>query len=664
MASLPRVPNYLKNVTKSVLFAAADVGKDLAPDVAEFTRSNTEFVKQTYSSIRMPKMSARRRMMGFRNSKIFQSVEYGAKNILEDLRTGDFYNKAREDRDAARIAGFDVDLDDLSEFGLDADWDKDVDKSEVSITKGDLKVAGAIEKSTAASTKTTVEAIIATNKYSVDAARMNSAMLFEQNERLFSGLHNDISVVGATVQSIYKIQTSVLGNIDANLSRFQTESLRLDTERNNILKEMLEMQRNQYKTAQQKEQEAYKKKGQGRRFSDLTSDGILDFNAYIDHIKDNLNREISMYTMGMPIDQIISSFAMNPTREAMTSIMKRMVPGIIKSASKDLNNTIAGIFANALNTLEKNTDKTSILGQFVSRVLGVNTSVNRKINTGNYEKGQVPWDGISRRALTNVLPGYLRRIEAAITGEKEIDYDYNTGKWITLNGTSGELTKIKQQSARMATYDLIQGMNSTLNKNAPTGAKKNAEYQQAIDEFRQFLYDSNGHFYPNESAAHNKVNRNEYPMFYKYYTQIVKSYNEFDEVEKLDRDGNAIGKRHTKSGLRMRVAAEVMSTKDAEERRYRNLEVDGTSSISKLNEYTDKIKIDAKKSGGLPGVLGAKDKFGHTIHSYLHNINQELLFWRVNYGDGGFGGGSGASTGLRISFNRLTNALTTKEQKK
>ena len=49
--------------------------------------------------------------------------------VTEDLRTGNFYNKARKDRDELSFSGLDTNWDDLSEFGIDDNWEKNLDSS-------------------------------------------------------------------------------------------------------------------------------------------------------------------------------------------------------------------------------------------------------------------------------------------------------------------------------------------------------------------------------------------------------------------------------------------------------------------------------------------------------------------------------------------------------
>ena len=160
MASLPNVPNYLKNVTKSIAFSALDVGKEIMPDISSFAGNNKDFIKQTYTSVKTPRMSVRRIVGAFQNSKIYQSLDTGFKNFKEDITTGNFYNKEREDREIMKAMGFDLDFDDDSFNFDDGSFDESFGSDESNVTKGDLKIASTVEKSTAAAASANIKAIM------------------------------------------------------------------------------------------------------------------------------------------------------------------------------------------------------------------------------------------------------------------------------------------------------------------------------------------------------------------------------------------------------------------------------------------------------------------------------------------------------------------------
>ena len=86
---LKPVNNYLKNVTKSVTYAAMDVAKsDMMPNISDFVTDNKEFLVATYATLKNPAMAVRKSVAAIQKSKIYQALDYGARNVFEDLRTG------------------------------------------------------------------------------------------------------------------------------------------------------------------------------------------------------------------------------------------------------------------------------------------------------------------------------------------------------------------------------------------------------------------------------------------------------------------------------------------------------------------------------------------------------------------------------------------------
>ena len=121
--------NYLKNVMKSVAYAAVDVSAEYTSGISEFTSTNKEFATATYAALKNPALFVRRQVSAIQQNKIYKALDYGLRNATEDLRTGNFYNKARKERDELSFSGLDTNWDDLSEFGIDDDWEKNLESS-------------------------------------------------------------------------------------------------------------------------------------------------------------------------------------------------------------------------------------------------------------------------------------------------------------------------------------------------------------------------------------------------------------------------------------------------------------------------------------------------------------------------------------------------------
>ena len=325
------VKNYLKNVTKSIAYTASKVAKDdLMPNVGDFVDSNKEFLVSSYTNIRNPKAYAAKQINAFKDSKVYQAIDYGARNIFDDLKSGKFYNKEREDRDSLKFAGnaFDVDSwDDLSEFGIDSDWENNLDKGNQKdeITTGDVKIIDSIESSNKAVANTTASAIAA------------------------AGMHADISVLNATMDSIHKVVTQALPNIDRNMASYFSEASKDRKEIIAMMKESLEIQR---KTAVDQEKiELEKRRKNGKlTWNDINNGGMPDLSAYFGQVKKNIKKQLDKSGMGgmasmMGEDSnMLAAMMSNPLGLVMETITKSLVPAGIKMATKELDKSLSSAF--------------------------------------------------------------------------------------------------------------------------------------------------------------------------------------------------------------------------------------------------------------------------------------------------------------------------------
>lgn len=646
--------NYLKNVINSVAYAAADVTEQYTPSMKEFTSTNKEFATATYALLRNPAATVKRSVQAIQDSKIYKALDYGAKNLSEDLRTGKFYNRERKERDELSLSGMSADdWNDLSEYGIDDNWENELksSKSKVKdeITSGDLDIIESIEGSNAAVASATVNAVISSSKSEIKNNRANTATLYMQNERLFGGLHKDITVLGSTMQQMYKLQEGSLQNIDKNMSDFFTQESKLNTERNAILKEMLELQRSVYRSAADKERDANGKKRSNRiRWNDINVNGMPDLGSYFEAIKKNINNELStIMPAGFSEDSnMLATFMISPLEGVMKYVVDGVIPATVKAAAKQLDSTISGVFGTLIGRMgnARANNQGGILG-LIGKFLGISTSVNRNIDTSKYEKGPVPFDGLTRKAIIDVIPTHLRRIEAAITGKPEQIFDYKSGRWIDAQSAKKQYDDIKKSAVNRGTSEIIEAMNpgiQAIRKGIDNKVDLDS-WDLAVEEFRLFLYNNNGYFNPKASASKNGINAANYSNLYRHYNKIQAIYKDFDTISSKYRNGN-IAERHVGNHIRMNVASNVMSAKDSEDAQYRSIETDvgnvlqtiagmSTKNIDNHGKYDKDTKVFTAHNI----LKDTTDKLGNTIFDYLKNINKELVWFRKNGLPGGGG---------------------------
>ena len=99
---------------------------------------------------------------------------------------------------------------------------------------------------------------------------------------------------------------------------------------------------------------------------------------------------------------------------------------------KKLDKTLSGTFAHMLTELHRAGQERDGIAGIIGRIFGAKQELTTKLKTDKFEKGPIPFDGITKKAIIDVIPGHLARIEAALTGNSAPVYDYESGKWTTM----------------------------------------------------------------------------------------------------------------------------------------------------------------------------------------------------------------------------------------
>ena len=166
---LPKVTNYIKNIGRSVKLSAIDIAAvDLMPNTKRFYDSNKNYIQQRVNTLKFPKTDERRKSEALVQSKIFKPVDSRLRNLLSDVRSGNFYNEARDEETALEDFGFGgngFDVDDMTEFGIPKDWKTQVDidnRTDKTISAGERRIESAI-RSTNKAAAVSISRAIATS---------------------------------------------------------------------------------------------------------------------------------------------------------------------------------------------------------------------------------------------------------------------------------------------------------------------------------------------------------------------------------------------------------------------------------------------------------------------------------------------------------------------
>ncbi len=432
MAQKIKITSYMRNVGRSMGYAVKDVVSDYTPiltSTAAATKSTISDIKISMQEMKNNNISAATR--NFNKSDNFLS------NTLDDLKTGKWYNQERKDKAEEDMFGLNFD------FGDDDDWgDFDDDSSdEVSTTtehdemntrqiiNSVGQVGSDISRSIGYTSARSAEYIVSNN-------RASSKALYDLNARGFNQVSSILLNMNGNVQGLLKLGEP-LANHMQNSSVFYvnaTTSLNNINEGVNKLNDNLQILVNRTAYMDKKQSFSDSKNGYGN----IMSGGEFNASGYIDMVKGNIKEQTD--TIKTLIDMMKMTMGENGKNTSLTEMLlkggiNKLIPNIAKDISKQVDEALSASLGNGLMRAGKYARNKGFLGNLLADMFLPKETVKTSVNTANYEKGPIQWDGIARQSLTYVIPTYLAQMTSLLAGvndEKDYQYyDFKTGKFTT-----------------------------------------------------------------------------------------------------------------------------------------------------------------------------------------------------------------------------------------
>lgn len=639
------VQKYIKNMAKSVAYSTTDILSKKFEYINDFKNENQEVFKEVYSSIKDYRTTFSRVKKAITNNKVIDAARVGYDSVLYSIRTGDFYAKNKENEviekyGGALMEGFDVDDEDF-------DWDNE------DISTGEKVIATAIKKNSKIGTALTVEAIAETGKAQMDVAKENTMLLYTQNERLLNKLDGGFQNIMGFLKQNGEQTAKVQNQMNENLNKFMTN---VD---NNVMKltkqmdELLEMQRKMYNPTKEEQKNKI-------GYNDIISNnGVLNIKEYVKQVKkqafNTINEKsgnmLSMLfgdTMGEG-SNLLANFAAAPFRSIMETMANKVLGGSFDKAASQLNTTLENLIPSIMAKLNATSKKedAGIMG-FLGKIFGIKEGSNESINAGNYNKGAIPFDGITKRAITDVIPYYLRKMTSALTGSKEMIYDYNTGRWTSMQDVKQSYDNTIN-SATNNTVSLITNiiesqmgdrrLNSVFNTKDKYDSymkamKSYAQKLQAIGDFGSLREsDLNGveleiHNALRHSMRLTDINDKDRRFTITPDKKRIESGNGRSAISSINNilRQNRISQNNAIKNIN--EGHSILRTIDAENLAGKNLkEYYGKDFTNKHGDYDQRYIQEMPMSQAL---VRAKDEYGKTLFEYLRDMGLSLKVVKAN----------------------------------
>lgn len=615
--ALNKVAKYIRNIGKSVVYAADDtVLRNIAPTIISYRDSNAEVAKTIAHATRDFSGTIRRTAEYMKSTRIYEAGSIFKTSLLEDLSNGTFYNKERGEKYAGKALGISMDFDD--NFDFDTDLDSDTDNFDIS--DGDKATIESIESTSRASTLSITNAVVNSSKYQAEVSKANTAILFTQQERLFGKLNAGVSAVNEGINSLIKFNTGVISTHIENSTKFFDVMTKNTQEQTAILKEMLEMQRNQYaEMAKAREAREKRQKNRKSNYNDLvTAEGAVNLADYLGLLKRNTKDVLDEYGLGQlgffsddPNQNALAAFAANPLGWIPEAIVQAAIGPKLRKELKNFDNVMSGVFGTVMARLSKMSRSNNEVEALIGKLFGARDDLKKNINTSKYVRGPIPFDGETKKAITDVIPTLLANIESAITGTAAKQFDYSTGKYTTRIKVKDQYNRMRRSNIQGAFSDVMNEFANMIQRGPngkPLSFRSKADEKEFYDDMQRFfteIYNQGGYFNVKKPGS-----ASDYAINEENFNRIIEMYRRLPKRVQLQLGGN------------------VQQARNSFSRMMEEYEASGNSVFNILSNGVDPkeyIKVNSRKEVSRNNAFLPKDDLGHDSFYYLNRLLKESI---------------------------------------
>lgn len=484
---------YISNVGKSVVYSTVDHIKNSNPAITGFVDTNNDILKSSYDAITHIRSTAQSTANKLMDSRYGDIAKKGFANIKEDIATGKFYNRERIDKIDSEMANKILGGDDDFDFSEDSFSMDDSSSSSSGLSVEDLDAVG--EK-----TSTAISSIIA--RTSEESMRVNmkaQAMNAKERMFMFNKIHSGLGSINTNITTLMQFATGPMQTHLDNSTKFYSTATDHLTKQTSLLEELVKMQ----KESMIPQKDRSSKSSKIGMYDILDSNGMPDLEAFFKRVKQNIKANDSgMLDM---IDFFFESGAMeamvaSPMQFVTDAVAKKLIPKLVTDSMKSFNASLTGVFPGLLMKLQNSESDNPIIN-FLKTAFDVSESVSKTMNTGDYEKGKVPFDGITRKSIVEVIPTYLSKIYSVLSGKEEDRYNYQTGRFEKMSDIQKAFNDRYENMYRGSTRDLEQYMIGVMKETANFNEQAQEQFTKDLKSILQQVYQSGNLFDVNSLDA-------------------------------------------------------------------------------------------------------------------------------------------------------------------
>lgn len=498
---MANIIDYTRNVAKSITYSAVDKIKDMNPVLEDLASSNQDLTKTLYASIKDYKGTMKRAKDWVIKSDVYEAADVGLHAVVEDIRSGKFYNRERMDELETKAGGEmtngwgdfsddpfkEIDNSEDGNFSFDDDSDNQVSADTMAIHDSIDNTGDKITNGVAMATARSAEGIAATN---IKIAQKNQ----KHSEMLANKISANMGAINSTVAELIRFNTEQQKPYIDKSIQFYNDVMGAHKETNELLKEIIKNQQQMITPPDEKS----KKEDLGWKAIGEIPDLSVYGQRIMKNVKDMSGGILDMFDSSQTgMGNLLLDFVSSPLKAIPDAIVKTVIPKSIENISESINDSISGAFGAIIHKFNKLADDTEA-GIFsnIGKLFGIREaeSFRTTASVNGVGKKAIAWDAEAKQALTRVIPDTLAKILAVQTKSTEQFFDYASGQYIDADVLADKYngSRMRKEAAYSAMRDILEPVQNQLARiDFGDNVQLLKDIKEGMDELALSLFEGN-----------------------------------------------------------------------------------------------------------------------------------------------------------------------------
>ncbi len=503
--------SWFKNAVKSMGLASTDLIKDMAPSLYETGASLYNVSKEARAAMKSSSnKTLTNQISNFMETNPYTKMARNTiKNALDDLKTGNLYNKERADKQMEADFGLDV-LDDLDSMldGLD-----DVDFGDFSDDSVDVTVNNNVVPSE--SPKIAMAVADSINEGSKITAQATLTAAKAQTDTMIAVTSNAV----ANLSSVGNAMLKKLDSIDSNLGSIVSYM-------NENMTKFIEASSKYYETMLShngvKGESETSYSVEGDKLTPFGDNGGIDFKNLGKFISANAKKALGDSTVGS-LGSLLLLAPSAVENGLLPAILKggisSIIPSIVKSSIGELEKTFSAFGQTMMAKAADLSYSANPIMSMIGKIFGQKEDRKRTLNLTKFEKGAIPFDGMTKHSIVEIIPHELRKIQEILSGKEADVYDWETGKYTSASKVRQHNRELIRQEGEYAMQGSEFGRQMS-NRKYLLQEKDQEKFENLLSDFYDKLTNFEGFFDPTKRESFVQL----FPEMGLQYGDDMKNY--------------------------------------------------------------------------------------------------------------------------------------------